>query len=157
MEIFNASESFTLPAGRADTAAVRRALRAFLEFHRAEFSEDDTLTFRFAVPAFVLSSRNKPLHRFQSGQISLRELPDGQTELSFQARLSIPNIIGCVASVVLGLVLAITMLINGGTTIWWPLGAAAAGPLIAYTAKDQCVSRLRTALLEATSLAGQNN
>ncbi|MEM7427826.1 MAG: hypothetical protein AAF441_17160 [Pseudomonadota bacterium] len=153
MQIFNASTSFQVPGGEIALTSVERAVASFLEFHNAQAAGPENGVFTFEIPTFVLSSRNKPLHRFQSGRIIVQESAQGGAEIAFTARLSKPNIFGCVASVVLGLLLSIGMLLSGETSIWWSLGAAAAGLLIAFTAKDQCVTRLRNALLEAAALA----
>ena len=153
MNLFNAQESFTVPSGPGGSKRIRKAILTLFEFHQTEFTEDPSGEFRFRVPAFVLSGRNKPLHRFQHGVIGLRDLPDGQAEISFDVRLSKPNIISCFGSVLLGLAISAAMIAGGETPLWWALAAAGAGFLIAYTAKDQCVSRLKKDLLEAATLA----
>lgn len=153
MKLFEAEESFTVALGPGGLRSVRRAIQAFFEFHSAEFTEETRGEFRFKIPAFTLSSRNKPLHRFQHGTICVSEKTEGQVEVRFQARLSKPNVASCIGAVLLGFIFAAAMLSTGETPIWWALAAVAAGPVIAYTARDQCVSRLKKALFEAASLA----
>ncbi len=155
MKLFEASDRLIISREHANIGEIEKALRSFLEFHQAEYMETAGGSFRFTVPALVISSRKKPLHRFQSGVIKLQRLPEGDAEVSFDVRLSLPNIIGSIASVILALLFAAVFFRSDETSVWWSLGAAAAGPVIAYTAKDQCVSRLRTALMEAASLAGR--
>lgn len=153
MQIFNASERFTLPAPPSQPVLIKRAVRALLEFHNAEPIEEQDGTFTFAIAPFMLSSRNKPLHRFSGGQITVGEVQDGQVEVAFSARLSPMNIFGCVGAVVVGLSFAFIILNSPETSAWWALAAAAAGPIIAYSAKDQLVSRAKLALQEAAALS----
>ena len=156
MQIFNVSETFTLAATPAQLKAVRQAIRALLEFHAAEPIEEDGDGFTFATATFMLSSRKKPLHRFSSGRITLTSLPDDQAAISFAARLSPMNIFGCVGAVVVGLMFAFVILNRPEISPWWALAAAAAGPVFAYSAKDQMVTRAKLALQEAAALSGQN-
>ena len=153
MDIFDTQDSFTVPLGPDGMESVRRAILAFLDFHKAEYVEDTTGEFRFTIPFFLFSSRNKPLHRFQHGVIAMRQRPEGEAEVSFALRLSKANIVGCIVSVLAGLAIAIAMVATGETPLWWALAAALAGPFIAYTGRDQCVTRVRAALLEAALLA----
>ncbi len=155
MQIFNASDRFTLPARPSQLLHIRRAVRALLEFHNADPIEEQDGTFTFAIAPFMLSSRNKPLHRFAGGRISVTQLPDDQVEVAFSTRLSPMNIFGCVGAVVVGLSFAFVILNQAEISPWWALAAAAAGPVFAYTAKDQLVSRAKLALQEAAALAGR--
>ena len=152
MQIFNASDRFTLPATPAQVKAIKQAVRTLLEFHKAEPIEEQGDTFTFSTATFMLSSRNKPLHRFSGGQIKVTPLPGDEVEISFHVRLSPMNILGCVGAVIVGLMFAFVILNRPDISPWWALAAAAAGPVFAYTAKDQSVSRARAALLEAAAL-----
>ena len=127
MNLFGTEESFVVPAGTGGTEDIRRALRSLFEFHKADFTETQPGEVQFSIPALVLSSRNKPLHRFQRGTIGVRDADDGKAEVYFSVLLSKPNIVSCVGSVALGLVIAAGMLATGETPLWWSLGAAAAG------------------------------
>lgn len=154
MQIFDASDRFTLTASPAQITSIKRAIRALLEFHRADPIEETDTTFNFKIATFMLSSKNKPFHRFAGGQITVTPLPDDQVEIGFNVRLSPMNIFGCVGSVVVGLMFAFVILNSPDVSAWWALAAAVAGPVFAYTAKDQSVSRAKAALSEAVVLAG---
>ncbi|MEM8686833.1 MAG: hypothetical protein AAGF81_05870 [Pseudomonadota bacterium] len=153
MEIFNATQSFTLPAHPGKAQQVRQAVRALLEFHKADPITPEGDGFTFAIPTFALSSRNKPLHRFSGGTITVLEKSDDQVEVVLSARLSPMNIFGCVGAVVVGLMFAFVIFYHPETSPWWALAAAAAGPVFAYTAKDQSVTRAMAALQEAAVLS----
>lgn len=152
MQIFNASDRFTLPATPAQLKRIRQAVRALLDFHKADPIEEHGDTFTFSTATFMLSSRNKPLHRFSGGQITVAPLPGDEVEISFSVRLSPMNIFGCIGAVVVGLMFAFIILNRPEMSPWWALAAAVAGPVFAYTAKDQSVSRARAALQEAAAL-----
>lgn len=154
MQIFNASDRFTLPASPAQIINIKRAIRALLAFHKADPVEETDTTFTFKIATFMLSSRNKPFHRFAGGQITVTPLPDDQVEIGFSVRLSPMNIFGCVGAVLVGLMFAITILNRPEISPWWALASAVAGPIFAYSAKDQSVSRAKAALEEAAALAG---
>ncbi|MEM1199059.1 MAG: hypothetical protein AAGI06_07095 [Pseudomonadota bacterium] len=154
MEIFNATQSFTLPAHPGKAQQVRQAIRALLEFHKADPITQEGDGFTFAIPTFMLSSRNKPLHRFSGGTITVADTDNDEVEVTLSARLSPMNIFGCVGAVVVGVMFAFVILNHPEVSSWWSLAAVAAGPVFAYTAKDQSVTRAMTALLEAAALAG---
>ncbi|NNF79383.1 MAG: hypothetical protein HKN05_15260 [Rhizobiales bacterium] len=152
MQIFNASDRFTLPATPAQLKDIKRAVRALLDFHAADPIEEHGDTLTFSTATFMLSSRKKPLHRFSSGQITVTQLPDDQAEIAFNVRLSPMNIFGCVGAVIVGLMFAFVILNTPEISPWWALAAAGAGPVFAYSAKDQSVSRAKLALQEAAAL-----
>lgn len=154
MQILNASDRFTLPASPMQLRKIKGAIRALLEFHAADPIGEHGDTFTFSTATFMLSSRNKPLHRFSGGQITVRQVADGQAEVSFNVRLSPMNIFGCVGAVIVGLMFAFVILNRPEISPWWALAAAGAGPVFAYSAKDQSVSRAKLALQEAAALAG---
>ena len=154
MQIFNATGRFTLPAHPGRAQQIRQAVRALLEFHKADAVKEEAGTFTFSIPTFALSSRKKPLHRFSGGTITVTETGDNEVEVRLAARLSPMNIFGCVGAVVVGLMFAFIIANSPEISSWWALAAAAAGPVFAYTAKDQSVSRAMLALQEAAALAG---
>ncbi len=154
MQIFNASERFLMAASPAKLRSIKQAVHALLEFHKADPIDQQGDTFAFSIAPFMLSSRKHPFHRFSGGQITVKPLPDDQAEISFSVRLSPMNIFGCVGAVIVGLSFAFVFLNSPDVSPWWALAAALAGPIIAYTAKDQMVARAKLALQEAAALSG---
>lgn len=152
MELFNAADTFTVTATPGKVKKILKTLRHFLDYHKAQPVEEIENGYNFAVSTFMISSRNKPLHRFSHGVITVTRQPDDETEIAFKVRLSPLNIFGCIASVVAGLLLAFAFLTKPEISNWWALAAACAGPLFAYSAKDQSISRLKGALQEAVAL-----
>ncbi len=153
MEIFNATQSFTMAGHPGKAQQVRKAVRALLEFHKADAITQEGDGFTFSIPTFMLSSRNKPLHRFSGGTITVTETGNDQVEVTLSARLSPMNIFGCVGAVVVGLMFAFVIYNQQEISQWWALAAAAAGPVFAFTAKDQSVTRAMVALQEAAALS----
>ncbi len=156
MKIFNVSDRFVLPATSAQLAKIKHAIRALLEFHNADPIQETGDTFSFGIATFMLSSRKKPLHRFSAGQITVAQLSNDEIEISLNARLSPMNIFGCIGAVVVGLMFAFIILNRPEISPWWALGTALAGPVFAYSAIDQSVTRARAALQEAAALTGRD-
>ncbi len=152
MKIFDVSDRVVMPATSAQLAKVKHAIRALLEFHNADPIEADGDTFSFGIATFMLSSRNKPLHRFSKGQITVTQTSDDELEISLKARLSPMNIFGCVGAVVVGLMFSFIILNRPEISPWWALATALAGPIFAYSAIDQSVTRAKAALQEAAAL-----
>ena len=121
MEIFNASDSFTITATPGKAKRIERAIRSYLDYHGAEPVEEVPHGYRFRIGTFLISSRNKPLHRFQSGEITIKRADDDETEIAFHVRLSKLNIFGCVGSVIAGLLLAFAIFTKADGSVWWAL------------------------------------
>ncbi len=156
MKIFDVSDRFVLPATSAQLPKIKHAIRALLEFHNADPIEETGDTFSFGIATFMLSSRKKPLHRFSTGQITVAQLSNDEIEVSLAARLSPMNIFGCVGAVVVGLMFSFIILNRPEISPWWALATALAGPVFAYSAIDQSVTRAKAALQEAAALTGRD-
>ncbi len=152
MKIFDVSDRIVLPAPPTQMSKIKHAIRALLEFHDADPIEENGDTFNFKIAAFMLSSRNKPLHRFSHGQITVIQRSDDEVAIALNARLSPMNIFGCVGAVVVGLMFSFIILNRPEISPWWALATALAGPIFAYSAIDQSVTRAKAALQEAAAL-----